>query len=89
MSRMNCRVSLMAAGMVLALWQSALVAAETVSVTPVSQMVQTPIVIPAQQAYCHRPCNAGVYVWNGSWGPGTYWALPRLHFHRTRCIRPD
>lgn len=89
MSRMT-RLFGLTAGIVLAIWQSSIIAEEKVGITPVSQMTPTPIVIPMQQAYCHqRPCYAGCYAWNGPWGPGYYWALPRLHLHRTRCVRPD
>ena len=87
---------LMGAGLacvVMSIYQPAAMADESVTVTTVSQYqaTPTPMVIPSQQPYCYqRPrCGAGHYSWNGSWGPGCYLAVPRLHFHRTRTIRPE
>jgi hypothetical protein len=93
MSRENWLTGLGAVCIMLSFAQPPALANEAVEITPVAQYqaTPTPMVIPMQQPYCNqRPrCGAGVYCWNGSWGPGYYLALPKLHFHRTRCIRPD
>lgn len=91
MSRKNWLLGLGLACIVLSVSTPPAMADEEMKLTPMVQPMPTPMVIPMQQPYCYqRPhCGSGLYSWNGSWGPGCYLALPKLHFHRTRRIRPD